>query len=86
MKIEKWRTSIIGVGPWMVSDNDDPLSRIIGQFREEKHADLFIEALNLLQAQPVDAIYDPTCCRCGSALTTDESTCNDCERTADLHR
>ena len=46
MKLEKWKTSVVGVGPWLVQDHDDPLGVIIGQFREEGHADIFIAGLS----------------------------------------
>ena len=45
MNPEKWKTSVLGVGPWIVSDNDDPLCVSLGVFRKEEHADLFLEGL-----------------------------------------
>ena len=50
MNLEKWKTSVIGVGPWIVSDKNDPLEKVIGVFREEKHADIFLSALQDSQA------------------------------------
>jgi len=44
MKLEKWKTTVLGVGPWIVSDTDG-LINTIGTFREEEYADLFIQAL-----------------------------------------
>ena len=29
-----------------------------------------------------DALYDPTCSKCGDPLTTNELVCSDCKRTA----
>jgi len=52
MRPEKWKTSVIGVGPWLVSDKDDPYSLVIGQFRVEAHADLFVNALNKSEDAP----------------------------------
>ena len=52
MRPEKWKTSVIGVGPWIVSDNDDPYNLVIGQFRVEAHADLFVDALNKSKDAP----------------------------------
>ena len=45
MRLEKWKTPVIGVGPWMVSDNEGPSSMTLAQFRKEEHADIFIKAL-----------------------------------------
>ena len=49
MKLEKWKTSVVGTVPWMVQDHDSPLGVIIGQFRNEGHADIFIEALSSIK-------------------------------------
>lgn len=35
----------MGVGPWIVSDKEDTYSMVIGQFRLESHADIFIAAM-----------------------------------------
>ena len=77
MKLEKWKTSVVGVGPWIVSDNDDPLGQSLGVFRQEEDADIFLAAKNA--SQPSDsadgatersnADYCPMCdsfdCICG---------------------
>ena len=62
MKLEKWKTSVIGVGPWIVQDHDDPLGICIGQFRNEKHADIFIKALSSQPSAPMDE----SCYVCGA--------------------
>lgn len=44
MRLEKWKTTVVGVGPWIVSDMDHPQEIIIGQFRLEADADIFVAA------------------------------------------
>jgi len=78
MNLEKWKTSVVGVGPWIVSDKDDPLGKAIGVFREEKHADIFISAL--IASQPVieaDA-KKPAGCTCITSPFTASFMCPVC--------
>lgn len=45
MELELWKTTVLGVGPWIVSDIDDPSSACLGSFRLEKHARIFLDAM-----------------------------------------
>ena len=46
MKLEKWRTTVQGVGPWIVSDLGDSFTQVLAQFRKEEDADIFLRAKN----------------------------------------
>ena len=58
MKIKKRKTSVVGVGLWIVSEESGPI-QILGQFREEKYADLFVDAVKENLKSEISENADP---------------------------